>query len=1116
MTIEWTAETINTGLDETENNLRTICNGIYKDIDDKENGKAEFVLISHNFEGEINRYVPTVLKCTVEKDGNKYTIKNAEGSEFNNKTLEYRDNGTFLTYKGSAEPAYLHYYNDSKGSITTVQFGTSNNDGFANISLTAKELFRNIASELPSTLAYKYRSYRIMEKIYTSVNKLVIKLNEQIDVLNRLSARKTILHQSMNREKKLSFDNIVKEDNSKIAQIDSVFVTPLPYHNEINEPWSSFSSLAYTKSISRVKGELIAKYAYAQRNSDTPMVIIKNGADVKPQLGYLFDDTVVPFDIKNGGDAVHYRLTLDEKEYWINGDNKISYEKTIGADGKGAPQLNPKYNLTIGEIDSIDDKDWNSLDVVLPILGNGLDDYIIFIRYLISRYVITKVYESIRANIPKEKSETELSKSVKEFGKEINEISGISFDSNLSIMFNTLSNLIDDVLKVYIKNYVGISAKQMVDVQLNGEEYKFDTKITAVSELAFNESYNATKEKIHDMLLTSSHSTDKEKEKDIRMLDQLMATFEDVKMDMHHTVIGLDSTDKMCFDIDVDTLKKVIELGGDPNAKDSMGNVPLIYAIDMQHQECVEELLNSRVSGNSKRCENNTGETPLTYSMIRIKELASRINVDKLLADTHKKLSKEIITAENYPRILNRAEYIINMVIYLLNHQIQLLSERYYSPFEDHSWSFDDYNKLLEVLGIRRSGIPLIHNVSVESAGLNVYDGVKRLVMKKNKELESLQNQVTRYENALTNIRQELDDTLHGTETVNEYRRARLQTYLQKLTETKEEVEEKIRNLTTEIGNAPSSIRDSAPALIGKIKDALKQYDKDATDNKDYECVGDLYDDIFDITIEDNKSNIKTDLSSYYKLWKSMLGNDDILNYDSTQLLNICMIRLSSEESNDAKNIQDITAIGNYCSKVLFRYLDDYLNMPRTYRGSNYMLNKLVHIYSHVIKHTLCVNFYVTLFKLLLHYVTKRQPKTSTMNKTEYSAHIKGIMENILVQNEKNKLLNYVMGKMPVNITRKVLHLTEQDKIDSVDQQLKRAVKIITDNKTFDIREDHKFIKDVNEHIVPYFEKYFTTYIKKIEETVDTYLNSVYELSRSINIFNAIKKHVDAEEATKE
>jgi hypothetical protein len=138
------------------------------------------------------------------------------------------------------------------------------------------------------------------------------------------------------------------------------------------------------------------------------------------------------------------------------------------------------------------------------------------------------------------------------------------------------------------------------------------------------------------------------------------------------------------------------------------------------------------------------------------------------------------------------------------------------------------------------------------------------------------------------------------------------------------------------------------------------------------------------------------------------------------------------------------------------------------------------------------------------------------MNKTEYSAHIKGIMENILVQNEKNKLLNYVMGKMPVNITRKVLHLTEQDKIDSVDQQLKRAVKIITDNKTFDIREDHKFIKDVNEHIVPYFEKYFTTYIKKIEETVDTYLNSVYELSRSINIFNAIKKHVDAEEATKE
>jgi hypothetical protein len=502
--------------------------------------------------------------------------------------------------------------------------------------------------------------------------------------------------------------------------------------------------------------------------------------------------------------------------------------------------------------------------------------------------------------------------------------------------------------------------------------------------------------------------------------------------------------------------------------------------------------------------------------MIRIKELASRINVDKLLADTHKKLSKEIITAENYPRILNRAEYIINMVIYLLNHQIQLLSERYYSPFEDHSWSFDDYNKLLEVLGIRRSGIPLIHNVSVESAGLNVYDGVKRLVMKKNKELESLQNQVTRYENALTNIRQELDDTLHGTETVNEYRRARLQTYLQKLTETKEEVEEKIRNLTTEIGNAPSSIRDSAPALIGKIKDALKQYDKDATDNKDYECVGDLYDDIFDITIEDNKSNIKTDLSSYYKLWKSMLGNDDILNYDSTQLLNICMIRLSSEESNDAKNIQDITAIGNYCSKVLFRYLDDYLNMPRTYRGSNYMLNKLVHIYSHVIKHTLCVNFYVTLFKLLLHYVTKRQPKTSTMNKTEYSAHIKGIMENILVQNEKNKLLNYVMGKMPVNITRKVLHLTEQDKIDSVDQQLKRAVKIITDNKTFDIREDHKFIKDVNEHIVPYFEKYFTTYIKKIEETVDTYLNSVYELSRSINIFNAIKKHVDAEEATKE
>jgi DTW domain-containing protein YfiP len=121
----------------------------------------------------------------------------------------------------------------------------------------------------------------------------------------------------------------------------------------------------------------------------------------------------------------------------------------------------------------------------------------------------------------------------------------------------------------------------------------------------------------------------------------------------------------------------------------------------------------------------------------------------------------------------------------------------------------------------------------------------------------------------------------------------------------------------------------------------------------------------------------------------------------------------------------------------------------------------------------------------------------------------------LLDDNRDNKLLNYIMHKLPDMIVRSRLNISKHNKDPikrtNTSKLLNDAVDIIVNNKGTTITNDDKLIKNIREYIIPYFVEYFDAYISESQNIVNKYLHHISTISRDMEIYTLIKARSDEE-----
>jgi len=504
------------------------------------------------------------------------------------------------------------------------------------------------------------------------------------------------------------------------------------------------------------------------------------------------------------------------------------------------------------------------------------------------------------------------------------------------------------------------------------------------------------------------------------------------KKDEQHKIINNESNNLICFDnIDKDVIDLLLRNGCDPNKKDNSENSPFIYAIDLQHDEIINSFINNEKTVyhmNNMNYMTGSRITPYEHSENKLNEIINFCEKQEI-DHLNTELKEKIIKLTEYPKNLKRADYITKMTIYLLNHYFRELFESYF--YVEKSENID--NSFLTDFKLDDQNLPLISNLNVKTAE-ELDDKIR--------ERDEIQNKINLLgANLPTN---------------NKYQNKIL---LQ------------IQQLRDRLNSLPNVVNPNQPLQInlGNLRTSMNE-----------EFFLKIYDDIYNRIKTRNR---KISVNKYFQLWINLFNNHNYTK-DSTQILNHILEKIKKKE-----NINHTQIIWN---NIIYKNIDNYFNLPQFYEEQiNYFLKNIIDIYSHVIKHTICMNLNSVFIKLVMDHLKEKK-----MNDN-------GILNFI----RRSETIGYLTDIVPTKIVRSVLGIKQHDseELESVINILENSINYLLNDK-IGINNDDKIIKNLKEHIFPYFEKYFNLYIKENNDYVNKYLKSLLSLSNNINIFNKIKQ----------
>ncbi len=773
-------------------------------------------------------------------------------------------------------------------------------------------------------------------------------------------------------------------------------------------------------------------------------------------------------------------------------------------------QLNLKYgnNGIVGQIQDADATkeaqynvnaplQLNKESMSLPIVSVLIDRFIMIQKYFFTRFILDEIYKYIISDaplaIPAGNNINLLMNDITTLNREISE--NIKNDrSDKSIIMITIGKILDKIFNANLENIINTTTNDFAYRYVRGEllpRYEL-TNIQQYNKVDLtNINVNDIYKNIYKLLKRNKYLTLYNYAEDVMVKDvpdkktyKLMSTY------------AGDNPVDLYLECDMKLITLLINNGANVNLKDKDGNTPLTIAIINSNKDVVEFLLNQNTSVNSKKSKNRFGLKPLDMCVKNITVLLdnfeNEIN-ENAIKSIMNEINQEILKVTKINHNMRFSDIIVKMLIYLINHEIYSRLNSY-----KHGQTKPVHDAIFSQITTQITELPLLSNI--DNVLVKTHKYIKDELNNQQKQLQSNIDNRSKLITEQKSLRDERDDV-----GVSKYR--------------KDEVRDSLRNNAAEIIALPT-------ADIKQTQKEITQLDElNNTDNTiDFRRIKNelqtinivnnplkIYDQVTTKILELDNNDYRT----YTLLWTNLFNNKIVSRTsDPTQIINkiFSLLRTNLKQQSkklDPKKIQVISPITSVFN-ILTNDINNYFNLPVEYNGENYMLNTCLEIIIHIVNHTMIINLYHVILKLLRTELEGKIPKQTGEDDDVYHAKIDDNVDKIINTTVNNvNLKKYLFEKLGEKLVKICLGIfeddTDPDKSGNIINLLTFIDKILVANTTISMtRESSKTLKLLNQNVYPYFKNYFDINIKKLKQVTDNYLSMLLGFSTKIEILDKV------------
>ncbi len=718
----------------------------------------------------------------------------------------------------------------------------------------------------------------------------------------------------------------------------------------------------------------------------------------------------------------------------------------------------------------------NKSDSIYNIVSVFFDKFYMMQKYLITRYVLNKIFQNISAP---EASIKDLIDKIKLLKTELDNLLNTN-PNDYSIILISVAKLIDKIFNTNIDNIIATTINETFLKSTPSTIYNL-TNITMFNKIDVTTfDYEDINKELYKL-----YKTKKRNEFVYRYAEDISKQnpYKDNVYKISGSNIG-DNPNELYMEFNSKLIEYLINNGADVNCRDKDGNTPIAVAIIQNNVQAIDLLLKTNISVNTKKSKNRLGYKPLDLCKNTLKTSIDNFYTEinpNTIKNYIKEINSELMTITKVSHVMRHSDIIVGMLLYLINHVFYSKLNNYYnySDSTTHDIIFSQIVNQIEKL-------PLLNPLKLNKTKINFHENMNNVLNNELKNYSDLEKQYKDYNDKKDHLKDEKLNIEGQPINKNTYRLNEIEDRLAEFKIKRPEPKEK--------NEIDINIKSNDGYSINKVKNLrnkLKTIKTKANPLETYELI-----------INEILSLDSEDYRTYTLLWENLLKNNTI--NDDIQIINK-IFNLIQNNNNNNEIIQKCSnALNIICVDI-----NNYFTLPNEYSESNYSLSTVMDILIHITKNTMIVNLYHLLLKLLRNELRSKIPQQAKTD-IEYSKLIDDKIKEIFTSRYNNiSLKEYLFGVVPEKIVKITLeifeHEDDDDKTKNIVELLGYIDKLLYSNSQSLInKDDSKLIKILNQNVYPYFKNYFEINIKKLKKITDGYYSMLNNFSNKLVILDKI------------
>jgi hypothetical protein len=936
-----------------------------------------------------------------------------------------------------------------------------------------------------------------IEKLYTNAKDLYSIINDLIMYINTKTSQRIIMSYYNNFT---NFDTIFTTNSINFANIFKYHINTV---KDIPEKYSDFKKLLNPTDLNLTKQSLIENF-FIQFTMYDYNIFYKDpniNPTINPKIGYNISSLTYP-----------YPLTL------LYGNNTnttttLTLEGNVDVPPKGIIGISNKLENVIKS------------SSIIASISEFVDIHFNYLKYFIIRKIIKFTYDLI-ANPNSDPVNKTYQDLCKKFRLNIKSKLNIKDDNDNGVFYTIIGIIVDKILIQNILNALQIGVNTFsydlfesnkIDKIRKSLLYKrslSDDKVVPIPYIDTNiklEIPNLETD-ILKIFLDSrkSYAVSYAENVEIKLKSNLFKVYSQG--------IFSNSVAPRCFKFDFDLIKLLIDNRANLYMVDKDGSTPFFYCVETNNSELVEQMY-TLMPRKFITYQNLYGMTPFDIAVGQLLSYTKSFDIE-LIQDIIETVNKDISKKTTNPSPMRYQYELFMMFILMLNYLFFMMSYEY-----SMDWTFDKKKKIDELLSNPNPALFPFDSIIEELKMTGDYAYIDSVVnseliskelndsyVNNNAKIKSLEAELKSPN--LDPLRKTIvENLLTKTESIKNSSFTDIMTNVKKVSLVTYEIDTSANKLVKPIIDRKSNLLPSSDPVeifdsffnsvlninssINSSKKSIKYLDSQREK---------VFFNLWKTKLLKSKElkSYELDYKTYIEIWKIYIKSQ---NPPQNQIINIMrLIKLMFDPKSTISNIQEsITIISNYFTSNIKRFCIDYTELDIEYNGINYALNNILRIIKHCVRHTMVVNLFNLIQKILRQEISLNNKSN---NEEIYEEELKGIFDTAIIDNVS--FTDYLFDTFIDKIIKNILNIYESDTDPDKSMSLKDNLQylnnfLMRNSIRIGLNENSQSISLLNDKIYPYFETYFEINIKKLKELADAYINILLGFTDAIKIVNIIQ-----------